>query len=188
MDKRGSCKDMIDNDLFRLIISTITAQQLIAGIPNIPILQANQPTQQGVNSGATIYLYKIGDHRFGWPERIDTWNPDMASMDHVETQAYETMFQISAYSIQIPGTPTAPTASDILNSVAYILQSDTTISTFQTQGVGIERVQDIRNPYFNNDLARNQASPSFDFVLTHKQIITSGVPILQTTELNILTV
>jgi hypothetical protein len=188
VEEHSSGENMTDNQLFALIISAIKAGQQTAGIPNIPILQANQATQQGVNTDPTIYIYKIGDHRFGWPERIDVWNPDTLAIDHRETQAYETTFQISALATQKPDITTAPTASDILNSVAYILQSDTTITAFENQGVGLERVMDLRNPYFINDHARFQASPSFDFVVTHKQIFTNVAETAQTIELNILTV
>lgn len=179
---------MNDNALISLIISTIKAQEPIAGIADLPVKQAYQPRNQGVNIEPTAYLFKIGDKRYGFRTKTNVWDADISRMVHVETQVYESTFQISALAIQNPRTPSAPTASDILNSIAYILQSDTTIETFESQNVGILRVMDIRNPYFMDDKNRYEASPSFDFILTHKQIISSTAKLSQTTELQILTV
>ncbi len=179
---------MLDNTLFALIISTIISGEETAGISGTPIKQAFQPTNQGINSIPTAYLYKIGDRRYGYPYRTNIWDADSQTMVTQDIQQYETTFQISALATQDPKNPTQYTASDILNLIAYILQNSTTIAIFEAQGVGIERVMDVRNPYFLDDKQRYQASPSFDFILTHKQIVTSTAPILQDTELNILTV
>ncbi len=176
---------MLDNALIALIISTIIDQETIAAIPGTPIKQAFQPQQQGVNTIPTAYLYKIGDKRFGYPQKIDVWDSESESMIHKEMQQYETTFQISTLATQNPSTPEAYTASDILNLIAYILQSSATIAILEAQGVGILRIADIRNPYFIDDRGRNEASPSMDFVLTHKQIVLSTNPIIQDTEFNI---
>ena len=180
---------MLDNALIALIITTIQSQLITAGLPNnLIIKQAYQTTQQGTPKVPTAFLYKIGDHRFGWPKRGDVWDSIGMSMVHQEIQAYQTTFQMSALSIQNPLTPTQYTASDILNTIVYILQSSVTIDTLEAQDVGIMRIMDIRNPYFMDDTQNFEASPSFDFTLRHNQIITSTTPIIQTTELDILTV
>lgn len=157
-----------------------------AGIPDVIVKQSFQPTQQGVNTKPTAYLHKIGDERYGFPEWSEVWDSNSETMIHGDSQQYQTTFQVSALAIQDPAVPSNFTASDILNRIAYILQSQTTVATFEAQGVGILRVRDIRNPYFTDDKQRNEASPSFDFVLTHKQIINSTSPIITKTELNIL--
>ncbi len=174
---------MLDNQLIALIISTIIGQEAIAGIPGTPIKQAFQPTQQGANTQPTAYLHKIHDKRYGFRRSEDIWDPVNKIMGHEETQQYETMFQISTLSTQDPANVSQYTASDILNLIAYILQSATTIVILQSNSVGIERISDVRNPYFKDDRDRFEASPSMDFTLTHKQIITSTVPILTKTEL-----
>lgn len=177
---------MQDNPLIALIISTIIAGEAVAGIPGTPIKQAFQPTMQGVNSQPTAYLYKIGDRRTGFVSRNDAWQTNR--MVHTESQIYETTFQISALATQNPNTPNQYTASDILNLIASILQSSQAIAAFEAQGVGVERVSDIRNPYFQDDRQQNEAAPSMDVVFSHSQIITSTMPIVTTTELNIITV
>lgn len=179
---------MLDNALISLIISTIIAGEVTAGIPDTPIAQAFQPTNQGVSTQPTAFIYKIADHRFGFLGRSDVWDANSATMVHVESQKYETTFQISVLSIQNPATPTQMTASDMCNLIAAILQSSVSIQTFQDQGVGIERITDVRNPYFMDDRNRFEASPSFDIVFTHDQIISSTTPIIDQTEFQIATV
>ncbi len=179
---------MFDNQLIILIRSTIIAGEAAAGIPGTPIKAAWQPTQQGINKEPTAYLYKVGDRRVGYPKQGYTWDAESETMISRTLQQYETTFQISALATQDPNNISAYTASDILNLIAFILQSDTTVSTFEAQGVGILRVTDIRNPYFSDDRQRGEASPSFDFTLTHKQIVLSTSPIISETELNILIV
>lgn len=186
---------MLDNQLISLIISTIIAQEAGAGIPGTSIKQAFQPTQQGVNTAPTAYMYKIGDKRIGLPQRSDIWRPDDPAdpqgpgiMIHTEMQQYQTIFQISALSTQDPANTTQKTASDILNLIAYILQSSPTIQILADQGIGILNVMDVRNPYFEDDRQRNEASPSFDFILTHMQVVSTIGQEIDEVEFNILTV
>jgi hypothetical protein len=179
---------MFDNALIALVIRTVIAQEEVAGIPGLPLKQAFQPTQQGANTQPTAYLYKIGDEPRGWPYREEVWDEPNSRMVHRELQKYETTFQFSALATQDPKTPQQYTASDILNLVRYCLQSAAAIAAFEAQGVGVLRVGQVRNPYFMDDRARFEASPSFDVTFTHTQVITSTSPILTTTEFQILDV
>jgi hypothetical protein len=176
---------MLDNTLIALVIATVVAQEAAAGVPNTPIAQAFQPTQQGVNTVPTVYLYKVGDRRYGFVGRTDVWDEQTSRMVHTETQQYETTLQFSALATQNPATPAQYTASDILNLIAAILQSSATVAALEAQGVGVERITAVRNPYFLDDRQRFEASPSFDVVLTHKQIISTTTPVAQSVELRI---
>src|SRR6202046_3318936 len=118
---------MLDNQLFALIISTLIAGEATVGIPNTPVKQAFQPTNQGVNTQPTAYLYKIGDRRYGYLLREDIWDIVNSVMIHTESQQYETTFQLSALATQNPQTPTQYTAYDICNLCASILQSNVAI-------------------------------------------------------------
>lgn len=179
---------MLDNDLFSLVIATVLAQETVAGIPGTPLAQAFQPTMQGVNTLPTAYLYKVGDRRIGFPHRADIWDTVSGRMIHTELQQYETTLQFSALATQNPTTPSQYTASDILNLIAYCLQSADAVTALECQGVGILRVTDIRNPYFLDDRQQNQAAPNFDAIFTHKQIIGSTTPIVDSTEINAVAV
>lgn len=176
---------MLDNALIELIISTLIAGEVSAGIPGTPIAQSFQPTQQGTPSEPTAFIYKIGDKRYGGPFWADVWDDNTDTMVHTEKQKYETTFQLSALATQSASIENQYTAADILNFCASILQSQVSVAAFVAAGVGIERVNDIRNPYFQDDRQQFEASPSFDFVIAHDQIITSQMPIIQNTEFQI---
>jgi hypothetical protein len=174
---------MRDNELISLIISTIIAQEAVAGIAGTPIQQAFQPTQQGANTEPTAYLHKIGDTPRGSPGRSDAYVTDI--MQHTEVQAYETRFQFSALSTQNPSDTTQMTASDLLNLVRYILTSSQTIAALNAQDVGILRVEQVMNTPFVDDRGRHEYQPSLDFIVTHKQIVSNEIPVIESTELEI---
>jgi hypothetical protein len=176
---------MLDNPLFTLLIQILIAGEATAGISGTPIAQSFQPQQQGVNSEPTVYLHKLFDKRYGSVFREDVWDANTSTMVHTESQQYETTFQLSALSTQNPATPAQYTASDLCNLCASILQSSVALATLKANQIGIERITDVRNPYFSDDRGQNEASPSFDFVITHKQIITSSVPIINATTFNV---
>lgn len=185
---------MRDNQLISLIIATILAQEEDVGLTGTPIKQAFQPTQQGVNKVKTAYMFKVSDRRVGSPGRSDVWvapvidPPTDGYEEHTEIQVYETTFQISVLSTQDPKNEDQYTASDILNYIAYILQSEKTLQALAAEEVGILRVGDVRNPAFVDDRERHEYNPSFDFTLTHKQIVQTRNKVLLSTELQILKV
>lgn len=158
---------MTDNELIKLFLPIINTGLQDAGLTNVVVTQSNQPTQQGINIAPTVYFYKIGDHRYGWVDREDKW--DGINNVHTEVQIYETTFQISALVLQKPNNTLTYTASDLVNEVAYIMQNESTLQTLSDSNVGILRITDVRNPYFLDDRDNFEASPSFDFILTHKQ-------------------
>ncbi len=177
---------MLDNEIIKEIVAIIRAGLTAAGTPysTATLSQKNQPTQQGAPSAPAVFLYKIGDHRYGSVGRQDTYNEYDAEFIHTETQAYETTFQVSTLVSQNPANTTAMTASDLANRVAAIMQSSSTLETLRSKGLGIYRVTDVRNPYFTDDRDRNEASPSFDFTVTHKQVIISTTHVVETAAFN----
>ena len=168
-----------DNDLIRLFLPIIQAGLVADGFPDVIVKQANQPTQQGVNSSPTVYFFKVSNKRYGFLGRFDVWDSGLGQMVHDEKQYFETTFQISALVRQFPITPNQYTTSDLVNEVASIMQSDTTLATLNNAGVGILRVTDIINPYFTDDRDQFEASPSFDFTLTYQNDRVSNSPVLQ---------
>lgn len=179
---------MLDNELIKLFREIILAQEAAAGIQGTPIKQAFQPTQQGVNTVPTAYFHKVGDRPVGSPQRKDVWNEATKTLVHSEIQIYETTFQISTLATQDPKTPAQYTASDILNLIRAILQSDTTITRLREKDVGIYRVGEVKNPYFTDDRNRFEASPWMQFTLTHQQVLSSGVGYITKYEAQVLTV
>lgn len=179
---------MFDNQIIALVIKTIIDQEAGAGLPDMPIAQAFQPTQQGVSSAPTAYLHKVGDHRLGSPYRGDVYDPVKKVMVHTELQQYETTFQMNALSTQDPANVQQLTASDLLNLIAAILQSTATIQILNANGLGILRVTDVRNPAFTDDRDRNEYAPSFDFVIQHKQIVTTPGVVIESIQFDIVTI
>lgn len=179
---------MLDNVLFQNIIAVLNAGFLALQIPNVAVQQSYQPTNQGVNTQKTVYVHKLGDHRYGTVKRETKWVTDTDGGDrmvHTESQYYETMFQVDALVTQDPKDTSGLTASDLVNFAAAIMQSDAAIQALFDNGIGIIRVEDVRNPYFENDKNRFQASPSFDFTLEHEQVIVSAGPVATKITINI---
>lgn len=198
---------MLDNQLITLIVQTIIAGEVSTGINGTPIAAAYQPTNQGINTQPTGYLWKIGDKRIGSPARHNyigtlnlitengqniTGNGQNIIVDktpvHSEAQWYETTLQFSVLATQNPATPNQYTASDILNLIASILQSDATIAALEAQDVGVLRIKDIRNPYFLDDRSQFEANPSMDVIFTHLQIIQTAQQVITETVINIFEV
>lgn len=179
---------MKDNQLIALIRAQIIAGLPAVGLTGLPVKQAYQPTQQGVPAEPSIFMFKIGDKRYGYRGATDVWDQVNDVEIHTETQFYETTFQISALSVQRPQDTTQLTAADIVNGVAYIVQSESFMDALKAQDVGLLRVMAVQNPYFADDRGRYEASPSFDFTVTHKQIVQTEVPVLESTEFRIRSV
>lgn len=176
---------MLDNQLIQLILTTLNSQLAAVGIPGIPVVQAYQPTQQGVETQTAAYLFKLGDVRVGFPQEKNVWNTGTMEEDTSMVQTYQTSFQISALSTQDPNNPNQKTASDILNLISAILQNSQTTQAFSAVGVGILKVKDVRNPYFTDDRGRHEANPNFDFTLTHTQVISYTSPFTTTVDFNL---
>jgi hypothetical protein len=165
---------MTDKELFALLITTLqtglTAQSLSVGIQ-----QNYQPTQEGAPSGPTIFLQKIGDHRYGFPSRVVAYSsPGVSTL--TETQLYESRFQFDALAIQDPSDTSGPTASDLLNWAAMIFQGEAAIATLAANQVGVLRVTDIRQPFFRDEKERFEASPSFDLIVRYPRVMVTSIP------------
>lgn len=104
---------------------------------------------------------------------------------YTESEVVASTFQCSGLATQNPANIESLTASDIANLAAYVLQSAATIAAFEAQGVGVLRIPSVRNPYFTDDRQRYEASPSFDFTITHRQTIITTVPTVTETEFHV---
>lgn len=177
---------MNDKQLAALFMAQLLpAMQATSGLAGVKLARSFQSRQQGANSSPYVYFFKIGDHRYGHPERKDVFDAQAGTFTHTEIQQYETTYQFSAWVPQDPKDVTGLTESDILNVVSGIIQSDAIISAFNAAGVGILRVTDVRNPYIVDDHDRFEAVPSFDVILTHKRTSVATIPAVTTYESNV---
>lgn len=175
---------MNDNEIYKIIIPYIRSGLATFNI-EANVQQSYQPQQQGVPTKSTVFLSKIAAKRYGFLGRFDMYDEDNSKEIHTETQQMETIFQANCLAIQDPLNKSQLTASDILNYVAAILQSSAAIAYFEGLGMGIYRVTDIRNPHFSDDKGRFEASPSFDFTISHKFTVTTEIPVIESRELDI---
>lgn len=177
---------MTDKQIAALFISLLLpAMTANASTTGVKLARNFQPKQAGAASDAYVYFVKIGDKRYGHPERLDVYNSQTSTFDHTELQVYESTYQFSAWVPQDPTNTNQLTESDILNTVSGIIQSDAMLDAFRAAGVGILRVTDIRNPYIVDDRDQFEAVPSFDLVLTHKRTIVATTPAVVTYEANL---
>lgn len=173
---------MTDGELFTLIKSVLdNGWPLCYGepTPELPaptVAQAWQPVAQGIMSGPAIYVGKAGDRRIGSAKRDSIPDPDnVKGVIRRETQWYEATFQV--YGIWEQGTGDEPlTASDLANRACALLQSDMGLDALRAGGAGMLRISDVRNDKFVNGSNEYEASPSFDFVLTHEQVTLTKHP------------
>lgn len=173
---------MTDNSLIALFGNALLSGFTDIGI-SVNLVQAYEPTNQGANSAATVYFQKLLNKRYGFTGRNSRWDTLTNTMIYDETQVIETTFQINALVRQNPSS-LSYTASDIVNFAAAIMSSSKMIRTLQAAGVGIYRITEIRNPYFVDDRGQYEASPSFDFTLSHNQDIITTAPIVQSIDYN----
>lgn len=176
---------MLDNQLIQLFRPVILSGLSALGLSNVVVRQSFQPTLQGAESGGVVYFYKLFDYRYGSLGYRDEWDIDNDVMRHVEIQHYETTFQINAMWIQNPSDVNGLTASDLVNIVSQIMQQPSTFELFASNDVGILRITEVGNTYFKDDYNNFEASPSFDFTLSHKQIREINSPIIDRVEENV---
>ena len=178
-----------EKQLFRAIKSALDTGFAALAI-SVGVKQNAQPVQQGVPSGPVILMELINHHRHGYSARTDVYVAPVppateGTFTHTESQVYESMFQLTCLSPQDPSNTGQLTAGDLANYASMIMQSDATITYMRGQGIGLERVSEVRNPKFSDDRDRFEATPSFDVILAHNFNVTSTNPMLQSEEFSI---
>ncbi len=173
--------------LFGVVLRDGLAEYFPASAADVKVTRSYQPTTTGRPAGPTLLVQHLGDVRLGSPRR-DSY-PAVGALPgdplvNRMVQVYETTFQVNA---MVPEDWTLE-APDLANLAAGILQSDSTLAAFRAVGVSILRVRDVRNPKFRNDRDQYEASPSFDFTVTHDQVMLSETPAARVGELNVVSV
>lgn len=166
---------MLDNALIDLVATTMEAAIASAGWTYF-VVQKNQPTQEGIPSGATAFLERISDHRYGHPIFKEAYQAGPNNFAETSNQLIETTFQISALVPQDPSDLNIPTASDVAEYICQYMQTRTAIRQYRQAGVSVLRVTGVRTPFLVLDKDQFEGNPSFDIVFQHNRTVTMTVP------------
>lgn len=167
---------MRDMELFGLVFGLLAQEAPKRGLAGMEFTQRYQPTQQGINTGPTIYAFKVGPaRRYGY--RGVKQIPDLDApngMKRIETQAMETTLQFSVVQ-PIATAMNDLTHSDRLNAVAGVMQSPDFQKLLIVNGASILRITEVRTPQVINDYSQWEENPSFDAVFKHDDVWIDGV-------------
>ena len=171
---------MTEKELSIALVAQLDLALTNIGLTGVDIVASYQPTTQGEESDDAIYFFKVSDVKEGWQTR-SIGSP--LTPKYEEVQNIATTYQFMARARQIPkDSPqylTRRTASDLLNYASMALQSIATVRALNNLGIGVRRVGEIRNPYFKNHSEQFEASPSFDFTVSHKTSIIYTTAVIE---------
>jgi len=159
---------MNNNEVWIILIGVIETGLADMSI-NASVQQDYQPTQQGAPSSPFVALHNITNNRYGFNKNKTVYDSGADELNQTQGVIMQRTYQVSAYAIEDPSDDEAVTAYDIVEAVSSIMQSEKTQDTLLASGISIFRVTDIRSPFFTDDKDRNEAAPSFDFVISYSQ-------------------
>lgn len=170
---------MLDNELLALVTTQLQAAITMGGWDiGLTVMQKGQPTQEGIPSNPTIFFEKLFDEEIGWAqvrEQLGT-----TAFTSTEQQFVATHIQVSALVIQDPMDTSRPTASDVANYMRQYMSSRYFRSILKPYGANTFKINEVRNPFFEDDRHRMEAFPSFDVAITHNRAISFQVPAIYT--------
>jgi hypothetical protein len=170
---------MLDSALQILLRSTILTGLTVRGYSSVLVKASRQPRQAAVPTAATVFISFMSSKRYGFPQKGQVWDSGNGVFQKTETQLYETTYQIAALSPQSAATPTAPTTDDLVRIVSNWLASDAAVAILGADQVGVLRVQDIQNLWFEDDKGQYESNPTFNIVLRHNDAFTTPVNAVQ---------
>ena len=153
------------------------------GVTDIPVKQGYQPTTQG-RLDKCIYFWALPDIPEGWQYRKHKAD-DAGQISTTETQIIATSYQMGALIPDDPSDADQKTAKDITVLARMVVQSQPFVIAMTKAGVGVRRPSEVRNPQFVNDQDQYEYQPSFDFTVTHKQVIIQLTNSIERVEVNI---
>lgn len=170
---------MTKNELGIALRSNILAGLIKHGLSTVQVIENYQPTQQGRVSSPVIYFHALPEYRYGWQHRKRKYDDVENKITTTETQWIESSYQIYALAPENPLNLNLPTAVDLVSAAAMVCNSETFAVAMRKAGAGVQRITQIRNPYFVNDRGQFEASPSFDITLSHKRSFTEITPVAE---------
>ena len=161
---------MLDNDVYKVLVSTVKLGLTERGVPNTLVRQSYQPTQQAVKTGQCIFLHKLPSPQGSYGlEYTDTG-------ERIQISYATSVFQVSALSPQNPADINSLTAYDLLTKVSDHLQSYDTIRQLQQGGIPLMRITNISADSFQNNFDQFELSPFFTLTLQNNRSYTKSIP------------
>lgn len=176
-----------ESQIYKAITDTLDAGLASRGVANVAVKQWYQPRLIGAPPGMALLVSNLNGKRYGWLGRRNWWDKETQSEAHTEIQATQSFFQCTASTKQPPSpAPLLPyTGGDLAKIAATILASDAGRKQLRTAGFGIERIQEVRQPYFTDESGQFAPVASFDFTLDFNQVETTVQPTITDYELRI---
>lgn len=154
------------------------------GVTDLPVKQGYQPTTQGRVTHC-LYFWSLPDAPEGWQYRRHVTDPNTLLTTTEESQIIASSFQVGALVPDDPTNLTQKTAKDLTVLARMVVQSQPFLRAMTAENVGVRRPSDVRNPQFVNDRDQYEFNPSFDFTVTHKQVIIQLTNSIERVEVNI---
>jgi len=154
------------------------------GVEGLQVKHGYQPTTQG-RLDRCVYFWEADETPIGWQHRTRSLDPQSLQLRTSETQIQSTMFQVQAFSPDNINDMAQLTAKDLVRMARQIVQSQPFVIALTAQNVGMTQPSSLRNPYFVNEQDQFEANPSFDFTVTHKQVIIQLTDSIDSLEFNL---
>lgn len=174
---------MNEKDLDKLIRAELLKGLARYGVTDIQVKQGYQPTTQG-RLDKCIYFWALPDNPEGWQYRKHKVN-EGGEISTTETQNIASTYQVGALIPDDPQDDIQRTAKDMTVLARMVVQSQPFVIAMTKAGVGVRRPSEVRNPQFVNDQDQYEFQPSFDFTVTHKQVIIQLTDSIDSVEFNI---
>jgi hypothetical protein len=173
-----------DNEL-KILVAGLLEEAVAASGWTYPVIQKNQPHQEGMPEGPSVFFEKLFSTQYGFAKSDYSYVPAEDVFKEKESQWFQTTFQISSFIQEDPKDITLPTAADITERLRMLIGSRATVRKLKIANVGMYRVTEVRNPYFEDDKLRFEAYPSFDIVLTHIRSIENDIGVVRSAEIEV---
>lgn len=172
---------LTENDLWKIILPIILHGVQSLG-EEIAVKRAYQPTTQGDGNKPRLVIHRLASRRYGAQGKKQEWRDD--GMYEIETWHKEDTFQANALVERKPADE-GFTAKDLLEALGGWLQSEEALLAFRTHGIGVLRINDIRETPYENDRGQWQMSVSLPFTLTYKQTRERQIPVVSGEEFDL---
>lgn len=175
-----------DDAVIKILADILLAGLAAQNLPfSIAVEQAYQPEDDNADEETTVYIFKRGGAYVGWPGTREVFNETNDNYDTTTTFQDRVIYEFSAFTLEDPLDAAYMSASNILELALRIMQTPQTVATLQLSNISMQRTNEIRQAYFDDDRKLFEQSPTFDIVLSYEQTIASTVPKAFPVELSI---